>query len=46
MVSIPKIISVILYGVVLCLSLSNITQARHRMEPAPCDDRKADYLAS
>jgi hypothetical protein len=39
MVPILKIIGVISCGVVLCLSLSNATEARHRMEPAPCDDR-------
>ena len=40
--SIPKIIGAVSCGVVLCLSLSNITQARHRTEPAPCADRKGD----
>lgn len=40
MVSIPNIIGVISCGVVLCLSLSSVTQARHRTEPDPCADRK------
>lgn len=40
MASIPKIIGVVSYGVVLCLSLSNATQARERMKPDPCAERK------
>ena len=42
--SIPKIIGVVSCGVVLCLSLSNITQARHRTEPAPCAERKGGQV--
>ena len=41
MVSIPKIIGVISCSVVVCLSLSNLTQARHRMGADPCVDRKS-----
>ena len=40
MVSIPKIIGVMSCSVVLCLSLSNVTQAVDRMEVDPCADRK------
>jgi hypothetical protein len=40
MLSIPKIMGVISCSVVVCLSLSNVTQARHRTEPAPCAERK------
>ena len=40
MISIPKIIGVISCGFVLCLSLSTVGQARHRMGPDPCADRK------
>jgi len=40
MVPILKIIAVISCSVVVFMSLSDITQARHRMEPVPCDDRK------
>lgn len=40
MVPLPKIIGVISCSVVVCLSLSNVTQARHRMGPDPCADRK------
>jgi hypothetical protein len=38
--SIQKIIRVILCSVVLCLSLSNATQATEKMKPDPCVDRK------
>jgi len=44
MVPILKIIGVISCSVVVFLSLSNITQARHRMEPAPCDDHRKGGL--
>ena len=37
--SIPKIIGVISCSVVLCLSLSNATQATEKMKPDPCVDR-------
>lgn len=40
MVSIPKIIGVISCSAVLCLSLSNATQATERMGHDPCADRK------
>lgn len=40
MVSIPKIIGVMSCSVVLCLSLSNVTQAAEKMEVDPCADRK------
>jgi len=40
MVSIPKIIGVMSCSFVLCLSLSNVTQAADRMEVDPCADRK------
>ena len=40
MVSIPKIIGVMSCSVVLCLSLSNVTQAADKMEIDPCADRK------
>jgi hypothetical protein len=40
MVSIPKIIGVMSCSVVLCLSLSNVTQAADKMETDPCADRK------
>jgi hypothetical protein len=40
MASIPKIIGVVSCGVLLCLSLSNATQARERMKPDPCAERK------
>ena len=40
MVSIPKIIGVISCGVVLCLSLSNATQAE--MKHDSCVDRKGE----
>ena len=40
MVSIPKIVGVMSCSFVLCLSLSNATQAAGTMEPAPCADRK------
>ena len=40
MVSIPKIIGVMSCHVVLCLSLSNVTQAVDIMEIDPCMDRK------
>ena len=40
MVSISKIMGVISCSCVLCLSLPNVTQARHSVEPAPCADRK------
>jgi hypothetical protein len=39
-VSITKIIAVMSCGVVLCLSLSNTTQAIERMKPDTCADRK------
>ena len=38
MVSIPKIVGVMSCSFVLCLSLSNATQAAERMEPDPCAD--------
>jgi hypothetical protein len=41
MVSIPKIIGIISCSAVLCLSLSNATQAAERMKPDPCADRKS-----
>ena len=37
---IPKIIGVMSCSVVLCLSLSNATQAAEQMKPDPCADRK------
>jgi hypothetical protein len=40
MASIPKIIGVVSCGVLMCLSLSNATQARERMKPDPCAERK------
>ncbi|HSL02038.1 MAG TPA: hypothetical protein VK901_00685 [Nitrospiraceae bacterium] len=40
MVSIPKIVGVMSCGFVLCLILSNTTQATDRMAPDPCADRK------
>jgi hypothetical protein len=40
MVSIPKIIGVMSCSFVLCLSLSNVTQAADKMEVDPCADRK------
>jgi hypothetical protein len=40
MVSIPKIIGVMSCSFVLCLSLSNVTQAADRMGTDPCADRK------
>ena len=40
MVSIPKLVGVMSCGFVLCLSLSNATQAADRMTPDPCADRK------
>jgi hypothetical protein len=40
MVSIAKIIGVMSCSVVLCLSLSNVTQATGSMGPDPCADRK------
>ena len=42
MVSIPKIIGVMACSFVLCLSLSNATQATERMKPDPCADRKGE----
>ena len=40
MVSIPKIIGIVSCSAVLCLSLSNATQATERMSHDPCADRK------
>lgn len=40
MVSIPKILGVMSCSFVLCLSLSNATQAAGTMKPDPCADRK------
>ncbi|HSL03840.1 MAG TPA: hypothetical protein VK901_09925 [Nitrospiraceae bacterium] len=40
MVSIPKIIGLMSCSFVLCLSLSNVTQAADKMEIDPCADRK------
>jgi hypothetical protein len=40
MISILKIIGVVLWSLVLCLSLSDIAQAIQRMEPDPSADRK------
>jgi len=40
MVSIPTIIGIISCSVVLCLSLSNATQAAESMKLDPCADRK------
>ena len=40
MVSITKFVGVMSCGFVLCLSLSNATQAADRMTPDPCADRK------
>ena len=40
MVSIPKIIGSMWCAFVLCLSLSNVTQATEIMKPDPCADRK------
>jgi hypothetical protein len=39
MVAILKILGVMSCGVVLCLSLSNATQATERMNPDPCAER-------
>ena len=44
MVSIPKIIGVISCSAVLCLSLSNATQAG--MKHDPCADRKGGLVGS
>jgi hypothetical protein len=41
MLSIPKIIGVILGSLVLCLSLSDVSQARHNKGTDPCLDRRA-----
>ena len=41
MVSIPKIIGVMSCSAVLCLSLSNATQAAESVKPDPCADRKS-----
>jgi len=41
MVAIPKIIGVIFCGFVLCLSLSDVSQARHNRGTDPCLDRRA-----
>jgi hypothetical protein len=41
MLSIPKIISVVLGSFVLCLSLSDASQARHNRGTDPCLDRRA-----
>jgi len=41
MLSIPKIISVVLGSLVLCLSLSDTSQARHNRGTDPCLDRRA-----
>jgi hypothetical protein len=41
MLSIPKLMGVISSGVVLCLSLSDISQARHNRGIDPCLDPKA-----
>ena len=43
MISILKIIGVVLWSLVLCLSLSDIAQARQRMGPDPCADRKGGH---
>ena len=40
MVGLLKIMGVMSCGFVLCLSLSNASQAADRMEPDPCADRK------
>ena len=40
MVSIPKIIGVISGGFVLCVSLSDVSQARHRLGSDPCVEGK------
>jgi hypothetical protein len=40
MVSIAKIIGVMSWGFVLCLSLPNVAQALEEMKPDPCADRK------
>jgi hypothetical protein len=40
MVSIPKMIGLMSCSFVLCLSLSNASQAAERMAPDPCADRK------
>ena len=41
MISTPKIIGIISGGFVLCLSLSDVSQARHNRGTDPCLDRKA-----
>ena len=41
MVAIPKIVGVISCGFVLCLSLSDVSQARHNRGTDPCLDRRA-----
>ena len=41
MVAIPKIVGVISGGFVLCLSLSDVSQARHERGTDPCLDRRA-----
>ncbi len=40
MAAIPKIIGVMSCSFVLCLGLSNATQATEKMKPDPCADRK------
>ena len=40
MVSIPKIIGIISGGFVLCVSLSDVSQARHRLGSDPCVEGK------
>jgi hypothetical protein len=47
MVSIPKVVGVLSCGVVLCLSLSNITQAAQAADEAPVtDNMKSDPCAA
>ena len=40
MISISKLVGVMSCGFVLCLSLSNVTQAAEGLKPDPCADRK------
>jgi len=40
MISIPKILTVVSCGVVLCASVGGVGQAAERMKPDPCADRK------
>ena len=41
MVAISKMVGIISCGFVLCLSLSDVSQARHNRATDPCLDRKA-----